>query len=236
MESLNMKPFTMEVITAKLFNELEEEIINNYGSDKGKELIKNGIINFGIKDTEIIAKSATSEGQNHNLFEYLPKQISTNENYKNKTPFARFSKLFAQITKVVVDEYGKDGEQVILDSVEAFGIKRGNGIAQRARANGYDNSVENYLNNYDMGRSELFEVDTVEKFDQNEVEQTFHFCPFGQEWKDDDMGEYGILYCHAIDPSIAKGYNSDFEVIHDQFVLKDGLCHFQFKMDEEKND
>ena len=44
------------------------------------------------------------------------------------------------------------------------------------------------------------------------------------------MEEYGILYCHMIDPSIAKGFNPSFEVVHDQYVLKEGVCHFRFQM------
>lgn len=46
------------------------------------------------------------------------------------------------------------------------------------------------------------------------------------------MGKYGILYCKVIDPSIAKGYNKNLEVVHDQFVLREGQCHFQFQMKE----
>jgi hypothetical protein len=47
------------------------------------------------------------------------------------------------------------------------------------------------------------------------------------------MEEYGILYCHMIDPAIAKGYNPNFEVIHDQYILREGTCHFRFIMKEE---
>lgn len=71
--------------------------------------------------------------------------------------------MFAQIAKPVVDEYGEEGEQVIMRAVERFGHKRGQGIAQRARTNGLANSVDNYLTNYDMGRSDLFEIETVYK-------------------------------------------------------------------------
>ncbi|MGE7913597.1 L-2-amino-thiazoline-4-carboxylic acid hydrolase [Lysinibacillus xylanilyticus] len=228
-EKLMMKALSMDVITAKMFTELHLSITEQYGAH-GRELVQKGLEAFGLKDAETIAKKATAEGENHTFFEYLPQVVVGEVRFANLTTYARFSKMFAQIAKQVVDEYGDQGEQVIMRAVQRFGNKRGKGIAQRARTNGLENSVENYLTNYDMGRSDLFETDTVYK--ENEIEQTFTRCPFGQQWADDDMGKYGILYCKVIDPSIAKGYNEKFEVVHDQFVLREGQCHFQFQMKE----
>ncbi|EEK77442.1 hypothetical protein COE58_18445 [Bacillus cereus] len=228
-EKLMMKALSMDIITAKMFTELHVSITEEY-DERGRNLIQKGLEAFGLKDAEAMAKKATAEGENHTFFEYLPQTVEGEEKFSNLTTYARFSKMFAQITKQVVDEYGMEGEQVIMRAVERFGQKRGAGIAQRARTNGLDNSIENYLTNYDMGRSDLFEIDTIYK--QNEIEQTFTQCPFGQQWADDQMGKYGILYCKVIDPSIAKGYNKDFEVVHDQFVLREGQCHFQFQMKE----
>jgi hypothetical protein len=231
MENLMMKALSMDMITAKMFNELHTSIIEEYGEDTGRALVKKGLEAFGLKDAESLAKKATSEGENHRFYEYLPQEVEGEEKYADLTPFARFSKMFAQIAKQVVDQYGEPGEEVIKRAVARFGKKRGEGIAQRARTNGLENTSENYLNNYDMARSELFEVDTTHK--KNEIEQTFTYCPLGQQWADDDMGKYGILYCQMIDPSLAKGYNENFEVVHDEYVLKEGQCHFEFKMKDE---
>jgi hypothetical protein len=228
-QKLMMKALSMDIITAKMFTELHLSITEEYG-EHGRELVQKGLEVFGLKDAEIMAKKATAEGENHTFFEYLPQIVEGEEKFADLTTYARFSKMFAQIAKQVVDEYGEQGEQVIMRAVERFGKKRGEGIAQRARTNGLENSVENYLTNYDMGRSDLFEIDTTYK--KNEVEQTFTQCPFGQQWADDNMGKYGILYCKVIDPSIAKGYNKNFEVVHDKFVLREGQCHFQFQMKE----
>jgi hypothetical protein len=228
-EQLMMKALSMDVITAKMFTELHLSITEQYG-EHGRELVQKGLETFGLKDAEAMAKKATAEGENHTFCEYLPPIVEGEEKFADLTTFARFSKMFAQIAKPVVDEYGEAGEQIIMRAVERFGHKRGQGIAQRARTNGLENSVDNYLTNYDMGRSDLFEIETVYK--QNEVEQTFTHCPLGQQWADDDMGKYGILYCKVIDPSIAKGYNKNLEVVHDQFVLREGQCHFQFQMKE----
>ncbi|WP_040984909.1 L-2-amino-thiazoline-4-carboxylic acid hydrolase [Oceanobacillus jeddahense] len=229
-EKLMMKALSMDIITAKMFTELHLSITEAYGEEEGQKLVQKGLEAFGLKDAETMAQKATAEGQNHAFYEYLPQAVKEEEKYAALTTFARFSKMFAQIAKQVVDKYEEEGEDVIRRAVERYGRKRGEGIAQRARANGLENNADNYLKNYDMARSELFEVETVHK--ENEVEQTFTYCPFGQQWADDDMGKYGILYCQVIDPSVAKGYNKNFEVVHDQYVLREGQCHFQFQMKE----
>jgi hypothetical protein len=226
-------PYSMEVMTAKLFTEIDKVVVSKY-KEKGKELLKQGVKNFGYKDAEDIAIKATTEKENHTLFDYIPKDHHTSNNYEGLTPFALFAKLFAQVTKVVVDSYGAEGKEVIQEGVRIFGENRGNGIAQRARVNGAENTIDQYLSNYDMGRSELFEYDSI--FDPENIEQTFTKCPFGQQWADDNMHEYGILYCQMIDPAIAKGYNPDFEVEHDKYVLEEGVCHFNFKLKEKKAD
>ncbi|MCG1010294.1 L-2-amino-thiazoline-4-carboxylic acid hydrolase [Salinicoccus sp. ID82-1] len=231
-ENLMMKALSMDMITAKMFNELHLASIEEYGGEEGRRLVGNGLEAFGLKDAEALAKKATAEGENHFIYEYLQQDVQGEEKYAELTAFARFSKMFAQISKQIVDKYGEAGEDVVRLAVERFGKKRGQGIAQRARTNGLENTAENYLNNYDMARSELFEVDTVPG--KGEFEQTFTYCPLGQQWADDGTGEYGILYCQMIDPSLAKGYNKNFEVVHDEFVLREGQCHFHFKMNENK--
>ncbi|PKR76870.1 hypothetical protein CEY16_13745 [Halalkalibacillus sediminis] len=227
---VHIPPMSMNAITAKLFTHVERNIVQNYG-EKGREKVRQGVENFGYYDAEKIAKQATVDGENHTLFEYLPRNHNTESKYeKDITIYALMAKLFAQVTKAVVDYFGEESNDVIREGVRTFGEERGKGIAQRARTNDLPNTIENYLSNYDMPRSELFTFDT--EFHPSEIEQNFTVCPFGQQWADDNMHEYGILYCQMIDPSVAKGYNPDFEVEHDQYVLREGNCHFRFKLDE----
>ncbi|OZU87074.1 hypothetical protein CIL03_18785 [Virgibacillus indicus] len=230
---INIPPLSMHNITAKLFTHVEKSVVNQFG-DAGKELIQQGVKNFGYKDAEDIAKDATANNENHILFNYIPMDHQTENNYKNLTIYALMAKLFAQITKAVVDEYAGAGEDAIREGVRTFGEERGRGIAQRARTNGKKNTIDNYLTNYDMGRSDLFEYTT--EYKHEEIEQNFTVCPFGQQWADDNMHEYGILYCQMIDPAVAKGFNPKFEVDHDKYILREGNCHFRFKLKEEAND
>ncbi len=78
-----------------------------------------------------------------------------------------FCRLFAHLSKEVVDRFGTEGEEAIKAGVWAFGLERGRNIAERAKANGGEINVKNYLPNYDMGRADDFTADTV--YGDNEV-------------------------------------------------------------------
>ena len=159
--------------------------------------------------------------------------IKHDESLEPVSPYTIMAKLFAHLTKAVVDQFGEAGQDAIREGVRTFGEERGRDIARRAAAHGQPNDILNYLPNYDMGRSDLFTYET--SYEQpSEIEQTFTRCPFGDTWKADGMEDYGILYCQMIDPSIAKGYNPNFEVIHDKYLVKDGHCHFRFQMKNQE--
>jgi hypothetical protein len=228
MESIvkSLPPLSMYTITARLFRHIEKSVVTSYG-DHGKKLLAMGVENFGYKHALDIIVQAIKEEANV-LESYIPENYDYEDKYGKLTIYSLMAKLFAQVTKVVVDVYGEEGKDVIREGVRTFGEERGKGIAERASHMGKPNTIENYLSNYDMGRSDLFEYESI--FKPELIEQTFTKCPFGQQWADDNMHEFGILYCQMIDPAIAKGYNPEFEVEHDQFVLKEGICHFNFRL------
>lgn len=143
-----------------------------------------------------------------------------------------FARLFAHITKEVEDACGEKGVEAIRKAVSEFGEERGRDIAARAAAKGYDTTPEHYLSCYDMGRSGFFH--SSDDVSAKRVEQDFDRCVFAETWMKDGTEKYGIHYCQMIDPAIARGYNKDFECIHDKHFFKDGGCHFVFKMKDEK--
>ncbi len=172
------------------------------------------------------------DNKKEQMDEQPKKTIREDESLDPVSPYTLMAKLFAHVAKAVVDRFGEEGEEAVREGVRAFGEERGRDIARRAAARGLPNDIENYLPNYDMGRSELFEYETI--YHPCEIEQNFTRCAFGDQWKKDGMEKYGILYCQMIDPAIAKGYNPNFEVEHDKYLLKDGYCHFRFKMKDAK--
>src|SRR5690625_2515511 len=245
-EEVNLKPVSMYAITTKLFTHLETAIRTQF-PDEATGLLHEGIDGFVTELNHLVQEvdahyviddkaifSIEKLKNEEKLKETYKNYITTQEEVGVKEPlsiYAMMAKMFAHVTKVVVDRYGEIGEETIKRGVETFGNERGQHIARRAASVGKENTLENYLSHYDMGRSELFEYETIYHADQ--IEQTFTKCAFGHQWKADGTGEYGILYCEMIDPSIAKGYNPNFEVVHDEYILKEGCCHFLFQLKEE---
>ncbi|MCG7335005.1 L-2-amino-thiazoline-4-carboxylic acid hydrolase [Sporosarcina sp. ACRSM] len=240
-EITNLTPVTMYTITAKLMTHIVDIVTTRFG-EEGKASIQAGVqqvvdeqsteLNGQLTENMLFSfDKLFDDGKIETAFlAYSEAQKQAGK--EPWTMFAIMAKLFAQIAKAIVERYGKEeGEKAMMDSVGAFGEERGRDIARRAAAVGKPNTMDHYLSNYDMGRSDLFEYETL--FHPTEIEQTFTKCAFAEQWKKDGMEDFGILYCHMIDPSIAKGFNPNFEVIHDQYVLKEGVCHFRFQMKEE---
>ncbi|MFJ5763464.1 L-2-amino-thiazoline-4-carboxylic acid hydrolase [Neobacillus sp. NPDC093182] len=243
-----LKPVTMYETTAKLLNHLLNAVSARFG-EEGRNVLIEGVKVLTEEQGVELAQSLNilkEELDQSNVFFYETfldsKQIELTFNNYTKaqeragiesiTMFSIMAKLFAQVSKAVVDCFGEEGREVIMEAVRTFGEERGRNIAKRAAMAGEPNEIDHYLSNYDMGRSELFQYETL--FHPKEIEQTFTKCAFAEQWIKDGMQEYGILYCQMIDPAIAKGFNRNFEVVHDQYILKEGVCHFRFQMKKEE--
>ena len=153
------------------------------------------------------------------------------EEQKMKEPvsmFVLFAQMFSITAKHLEAEFGQRGLDVLANSVKEFGEMRGKDIARRAAARGKQNTLENYLDNYDMERSELFGYTNEYKPDC--VCQEFTRCVFAETWIKAGEEKYGRIYCEHIDPAIAYGYNEDLECRHDKIMYADKKCTFCFKM------
>lgn len=247
-EAENLKPVSMYTITAKLFAHVKKSITDQLGQpgqlalEAGVKKVTEGQIyemgeRTGKKDL-VLDKEALFSTKNlvdsqkveQTFLAY--KSAQEKEGLEALTMYAIMAKIFAHISKAVVDQFGEKGEEAVMNGVGTFGEERGRDIARRAATAGKPNTMDHYLSNYDMGRSDLFEYETL--FHPMEIEQNFTKCAFAEQWKKDGMEQYGILYCHMIDPSIAKGFNPNFEVVHDRYILKEGECHFRFQMKENE--
>jgi len=237
----DLEPVTMDTITAKLMTHIVATATERFGveGEKAVQLGVQRVVEEQYKEVEGLGGESLFSFDKLFDAELIGKTLDAYNTHlitagrEPYTMFAIMAKLFAHIAKVMVETYDKqEGERAMMDSVGTFGEERGRDIARRAAAVGKPNTMENYLSNYDMGRSELFEYKT--HFHPKEIEQSFTKCAFAEQWKKDGMEDYGILYCHMIDPSIAKGYNPNFEVVHDQYVLREGTCHFRFQMKDEE--
>ncbi len=247
----SLRPVTMYEITEKLYRQLKI-VLGEYFGKTGEELLQEGLKELHNDQKKSLSTSITSDISEtlDEAADYLFTEDVLQKSEKIKRSFKKYesmmaslgneplnmyslmAKMFAYISRAASLKFGKEGEEAAMEAVRRFGEERGRDIARRAAAVGEPNGIDNYLTNYDMGRSELFTFDT--DFHPGEIEQTFTKCAFADQWKKDGMEEYGILYCHMIDPAVAAGYNPKFEVVHDKYILKEneGVCHFRFQMKE----
>lgn len=232
-EIKHLEPTSMDSVSAKLFTHLDKVITKRYES-AGRDLLLQALKDFGLKDMEILAYNATVEGTQHTIYDYIPLHIEEPLRHQNENVYQRFTRFFAAISKRFVDSYGEEGANIIRAGVRNFGVERGAYIAQRVRATGKAPAFERYLDEYDFGRSDLFEIETT--YHKNDIEQVFTACPLAKAWAEDGVGEYGILYCDTVDQAVAYGYNSGLDCIHDKYALKDGYCHFLFCWGSQEKD
>lgn len=146
--------------------------------------------------------------------------------------FELFARMFSITAKHVEKHFGQEGLDVLADAIKEFGMERGQDIARRAAAAGKPNTPENYLDHYDMERSELFGYQN--DYQPEGIYQEFTDCVFANTWIKAGDERYGRIYCENIDPAIAKGYNQDMECIHDKIMYDDNKCTFCFKMKDDK--
>ncbi len=128
--------------------------------------------------------------------------------------------MFAIVADKVVERFGAEGEAVMTEAVRAFGERRGRDIARRVDAAGESRTVENYLDFYDMGRSESFDIDT--RTAEGFAEQTFWVCPLWSTWEELGMTGAGSLYCRDIDAALVRGYGGDVEFCHHRHFCEGG--------------
>ncbi|MFW5897112.1 MAG: L-2-amino-thiazoline-4-carboxylic acid hydrolase, partial [Bacillota bacterium] len=81
------------------------------------------------------------------------------------------ARLFATLADEVVKRFGEEGREAIRHGVRRFGEGRGADIARRAREDGAELTVRNYLEYYDMQRDAGFKVRTEVEGDR--AEQVF---------------------------------------------------------------
>jgi hypothetical protein len=83
-----------------------------------------------------------------------------------------------------------------------------------------------------MDRSSDFA--SVASVEGGELEQIFSRCAIAAQFAKDGLERWGRIYCDAIDPALAKGYNPDMECRHPEHFFDTGRCRFVFKLAGKK--
>jgi hypothetical protein len=133
--------------------------------------------------------------------------------------------LFAHLTKALIDEFGSNGKLAALSASVAFGQDRGQEMRRIARKHGLKNDFVSYLCFSDINLED--HQLGVSKWIPH-VEICIHKCGWHQCWLQNNLIDYGRLYCQVVDQAIMHGFNENFRFSLPQ-VLTDGeakCCRF----------
>lgn len=138
--------------------------------------------------------------------------------------------MFAWISRAAVSAVGeKEGERIVRKAVSKYGLQRGARMAMRAKANGHELTMANYLayGEWRAGKGEM---------KQKIIEKVPHArayvlkCPWQIAWKNNGLTAYGRYFCLAVDEALVRGFNQNL-VLEINGTQTNGAeyCDFNFK-------
>ena len=138
--------------------------------------------------------------------------------------------LFALIARQVITTYGEQkGLFALRKATRSYGEQRGRRMALRARANGDELTMTNFLvygewrSVTDSGQQERIE-------EQADLRMLVQRCPWDEAWKEAHLLPFGRYYCQEIDAALLRGFNPDLLIEVNQTLSNDGLpCEFVYR-------
>ncbi|MDD3719434.1 MAG: L-2-amino-thiazoline-4-carboxylic acid hydrolase [Actinomycetota bacterium] len=121
-------------------------------------------------------------------------------------PLAMQAKLFTTMAKEVIERFGDEGREAVIAAVKRFGEERGRRMAERAAAEGRENSFASFLvlSDLDTGYHQM-----VPEAMEGALKVTISHCPFAAACAEWGLSEYGKYFCQEIDAAIMRGYNPE---------------------------
>lgn len=148
----------------------------------------------------------------------------------------RIAMLHAAYARTLVEEFGEEeGKRLAMKAVKRYGKQVGEKALANARAQGLDNTPENYVE--DLPAFGLYEE--LEKIDCDSGPAVrLRGCVMGRVWREMGEEELGRIYCY-IDPAKSMAYNPDWALVHAS-CMPDGDAHcdlcYRQTTEEEKED
>jgi hypothetical protein len=132
---------------------------------------------------------------------------------------------FALTAKEAHENFNEAGKNAILSAVCKFGQKRGKRISEKAREDGYPLDFKSFLTYRDM-KIVSRKIKMTKRTPHIEV--MISQCGWCDVWKQENLMEFGKLYCQEIDSAIMKGFNPQSRFITKGFLSdgKSNCCHF----------
>lgn len=147
-------------------------------------------------------------------------------------PLAMLGRLFSIIAREVIERFGEEGEEVMIEAVKRFGEERGRGIARTVKSEGRETTFASFLVCSDLDTSYHHMVPHI-MGDEVRVEITY--CPFAEACGEWGMEEFGKLFCRHIDAAIMRGYNPErYETVCERNLVEGAdTCVIVYRFKEE---
>jgi L-2-amino-thiazoline-4-carboxylic acid hydrolase len=167
-------------------------------------------------------------------WEYLGEVPQKKEEAGDKylTPgFGLAGQLFASVAKVLLDRLGpEEGEALLKEAVDYFGMERGRRIARRVKEQGLPLTFKNWLIHTDIGSENFGNIPDLDNSDLVVKVGDCTFFKAAEEWR---LGEYAKIYCKYADYAILRGYNPDIKLVLDtRHSSGEEHCCFRYIMKE----
>ena len=119
-------------------------------------------------------------------------------------PLSIQAKLFAIVAREVIERWGDEGRDAIVEAVKRFGVERGRRMAERAASEGRQPDFASFLVFSDLDTSHHQMAPDIA---EGEVRVIISYCPFAAACREWGPEEYGKPFCRDIDAAITRGYN-----------------------------
>ena len=148
--------------------------------------------------------------------------------YLNKFSPMHHAILFGYIAKEIISSHGQVGINILKHAVRRYGKERGQRMAQRALLQGDELSMENFLAYGEWIPDSKLMVSNVVKTTPNLITHVRR-CPWVDAWKQENLLEFGKIYCSVIDEALVDGFNPDLTLnIHSTLSFGDKICEFEY--------
>lgn len=135
-------------------------------------------------------------------------------NNKIRTSFTpeHHALLFGWVARESIRRFGKEtGEKVLRKAIRRYGEQRGRRMALRAKANGHELSMLNYLAyiEWEAAKGEM-EFKFLKRTPH--LHAQFFKCPWMTAWEKNDLTQYTHCYCPGADEAIVSGFNPELTI------------------------
>jgi hypothetical protein len=132
-----------------------------------------------------------------------------------RSPFtaAHHGLMMAWIARQVCQRIGPvKGEILIRKAIRRYGEERGQRMALRAQADGKELSTLNYMIYGEWSTAEGEMEQKLEQNNHHNMRMIVERCPWHATWMENDLLEFGRLYCLEIDLALLRGFNPELHL------------------------